>query len=104
MNDFNFSVLKGLVITKITGGVGDDDMIFNIKGGKKYRLYYQGDCCATCSIEDIAGELDDLLNSPILLAEEVFNCEKNPEGVTLKYQDSFTWTFYKLSTIKGSVT
>ena len=45
----------------------------------------------------------DLVGSEILLAEEVSSGE-NPDGVTVEYQDSFTWTFYKLSTIKGSVT
>ena len=55
---------------------------------------------------DIVGDLDDLLDTPILLAEEVTNeHEINPPGVTIpEYQDSFTWTFYKLATIKGYVT
>ena len=41
-----------------------------------------------------------------MLAEEVTNEQDvNPEGVKVpEYQDSFTWTFYKLATIKGSVT
>lgn len=104
MDDLQFSVLEGLVITKITGSVGDDEMTFEIEGGRTFRLYYEADCWATCIIEDIAGDLDDLLNSPIFLAEEVSNSRENPEGVSFEYQDSFTWTFYKLSTIKGSVT
>jgi len=54
---------------------------------------------------DINGDLEDLIGSEILLAEEVTNENENPEGVEVpKYQESFTWTFYKLSTIKGSVT
>ncbi len=38
-----------------------------------------------------------------MIAEEASSCE-NPPNVTPDYQDSFTWTFYKMSTIKGSVT
>jgi hypothetical protein len=55
---------------------------------------------------DIVGDLEDLIGYPILLAEEVTNdSDVNPPGVEIpEYQDSFTWTFYKLATIKGSVT
>lgn len=55
---------------------------------------------------DIAGDFQDLLGSPVLLAEEVISDNETPEGVKPQDQadDSFTWTFYKLSTIKGSVT
>jgi len=54
---------------------------------------------------DIAGDINDLIGSPILLAEVVTNENENPPGVEiLEYQESFTWTFYKLSTKKGSVT
>lgn len=55
---------------------------------------------------DIVGDLNDLIGSPILLAEEVINEQDvNPDGVTVpEFQDSFTWTFYKLATVKGYVT
>ena len=40
------------------------------------------------------------------MAEEVTNEQDiNPNGVDIpEFQDSFTWTFYKLATIKGYVT
>ena len=49
---------------------------------------------------------DDLVGTPILMAEEVTNEPNvNPEGVPIpEYQDCFTWTFYKFATIKGYVT
>ena len=58
------------------------------------------------TIEDIVGDLSDLVESPILMAEEATNANnENPEGVPQKlYQESFTWTFYKLATVKGYVT
>jgi hypothetical protein len=54
------------------------------------------------TVEDIVGDLGDLIGEPILIAEEVTSNE-NPEGVTKEYQDSFTWTFYKFATRKGYV-
>ena len=55
---------------------------------------------------DIVGDLQDLIGYPLLMAEEVTNAQdENPSGVEVPdYQDSFTWTFYKLATIKGYVT
>lgn len=55
---------------------------------------------------DIVGDLDDLIDTPILLAEEVTNerCVNPPGAKIPDNQDSFTWTFYKLATIKGYVT
>lgn len=81
----------------------NDELIFELEDGDKYKLYHSQDCCESVSIEDIIGDLDDLIGSPILLAEEVSSNE-NPPDIKKEYQDSFTWTFYKLSTNKGSVT
>lgn len=55
---------------------------------------------------DVAGDVEDLIGNPLLLAEEVTHINETPEeaeGIAEPYE-SFTWTFYKLSTIKGSVT
>jgi uncharacterized protein YegJ (DUF2314 family) len=81
----------------------DKALVFTLDTGEKYKLYHDQDCCESVFIEDIVGDLDDLIGVPILMAEEATN-SKNPEGVEFPDQDSFTWTFYKLATIKGSVT
>jgi len=102
-----FGSLKGKTLIKILGAVGDKEMIFVTTEGEKYKLFHDQDCCEEVSIEDIAGEISDLIDSPILLAEEVVHDQDTtPEGVTPpdNQDDSFTWTFYKLSTIKGSLT
>lgn len=96
-----FSELLGKTVTKILDS--PDEIYFYCDDGTEYRQVYYPDCCATCSVEEIHGDLEDLVNYTILLAEQVTSHD-NPEGVVKKYQDSFTWTFYKLSTIKGSVT
>ena len=104
-NEINFDALKGKTIVKITGEKGDEEMVFHINNGDKYRLIYHHDCCASCSIEDICGDLDDLIGNPVLVAEESDNRETNPDGTKRESpSDSFTWVFYKLDTIKGGVT
>ena len=81
--------------------VGEDSLVFKCKEGTFTFEHYQ-DCCESVTIEDVVGDFNDLLNEPMLLAEEVTSHE-NPEGVTKPYQDSFTWTFYKFATRKGYV-
>lgn len=107
-NDFYgneiFSSMKGKIISSIVGEIGDEEMIFTTNNGEKLILYYEHDCCASCEINDICGDITDVIGSPILIAE-VVTSDENPEGIEIEFQDySFTWTFYKLDTIKGGVT
>lgn len=102
--EVKFSALVGLTLVEIGGAKkGSETIEFKTLTGEFFELTYFPDCCANCRVEDICGDINDIIGSPILLAEEVFS-HKNPEGIIPEYQDSFTWTFYKLSTIKGSVT
>jgi hypothetical protein len=82
---------------------GEDEIIFTLATGERYRLYHSQDCCESVTIEDISGDLADLEGSPLLMAEETTS-DQNPEDIKKEYQDSFTWTFYKFATIKGYVT
>lgn len=105
-DDFDFKELTGKTLTSIKGKKYDEIMMFKTSDDEEYALQYDPDCCASCSIEEIVGNLDDIIGSPILLAEEVTHSNEHPDGVKSveEYEESFTWTFYKLSTIKGSVT
>ncbi len=99
-----FSVLVGKTIEAISGAVGDDSMEFQCTDGTHYKLYHYQDCCECVSIEDICGELSDLIGSPILVAE-VSTSGEDPPGVQMgEWRESYTWTFYKLDTAKGGVT
>lgn len=79
----------------------DDRLVFITTTGKRYIMYHDQDCCEDVYIEDIVGDLDDLIGSPIITAREDFNVPSEPmrDG-----EESWTWTFYNLATIKGSVT
>lgn len=87
------------------GKIGDDSWTIYTKEGNTYTFYHEQDCCETVSIDDIVGDLSDLLDTPLLLAEEVSDTpDTDSQGNPPSEYESFTWTFYKFSTIKGSVT
>lgn len=81
---------------------GQDDVVyFRSTGGTAWRMYHRQDCCESVTIEDICGDLNDLVGSPILMAEESSNGDDPPD---ICEPESYTWTFYKFATAKGYVT
>ena len=98
-----FEELLGKTLTKILRTQDEDDKLeFFCSDGSVYEQYHKQDCCESVYIEDICGDLEDLIGNPILFAESVSSCEDIKELPST--EESFTWTFYKLATIKGSVT
>jgi hypothetical protein len=98
-----FSDLLGKILTKIDQE--SDKLTFHTVEGETFILFHSQDCCENVSIEDIEGDLNDLLYSTILQAEEVSDDDDFEENFKFEYQpESHTWTFYKLATIKGYVT
>jgi len=93
----DFSILKGKIISKIENN-NYDEILITLDNGEKYKLYHDQNCCESVSIESIDGDLKDLIGNPLLIAEEVSNEDNTVQD------EHHTWTFYKLSTIKGSVT
>jgi hypothetical protein len=79
--------------------VDEEENIIYFYGTKNFKMYHEQDCCEDVSVEDIVGDINDLIGNPILLAEEV-----TEEGEGEVEYGTCTWTFYKLSTVKGSVT
>jgi hypothetical protein len=97
-------ILKGKTLKKIEQKTkyGGDELVFETIDGNKYKLFHDQDGCESVYIEDICGDLDNLIGEPLLIAEERSNGDANSE--LEKCETSFTWTFYELATIKGSVT
>ncbi len=92
-----FDSLIGKTITRIDGRVQGQKITFYCNDGSEYTQYHDQDCCEYVSVEDIIGELDDLIGSPILMAEEATKDDSNADEAGM-------WTFYKLATVKGYVT
>ena len=89
--------------------VDEDSIKFVREDGHIYVMKHEQDCCESVYIEDINGDLNDLVGSPILIAEE--SCSTNDDEILEEgsessedYRDeSFTWTFYRFATVKGFV-
>ena len=75
------------------------------KNGDIYRMFHMQECCEDVRIEEIDGDINWLINAPIVEAAEETNTDNpkaiDPDNPENKYH---TWTFYKFSTRKGSVT
>jgi hypothetical protein len=68
-----FAALVGKTLTKIDGGKDSDMLTFHTTEGETYKMYHSQSCCETVYLEDVAGELSDLIGSPIIRAEENSN-------------------------------
>lgn len=104
-----FDTLVGKTIVGIEGEVGDEELILACSDGTTYRMCHYQDCCERVQVEDICGDLLDLIGSPILRAEESTSKDIDPpdyqpndEGYN--YRESFRWTFYKIDTVRGGIT
>lgn len=103
MSEVGFSDLVGKTILEIDGlSLGKDRVEIRCADGSNYVMYHSQDCCEGVDIDDVVGDVADLIGSQILLAEET--TDSQTPKIDAYNPDSFTWTFYKLSTIKGSVT
>ena len=125
MSTVTMKDLEGLVFKTVEHaelGRGDE-LHFTTHDGQLYNMHHQQDCCENVYIDDIIGDLQDLINTPILSAREasdsdcteaqrdvmddeefvmhkLITFDDDPSGT----EESETWTFYLFRTIKGSVT
>ena len=97
-----FEDLLGHTCTSVVN-INDDEIQFHLTDGRAFKLYHYQDCCEVVYVDDICGDLNDLVGSPLTMAEK----PSSQDGFEIPkpgYEgDSVTWTFYKLATIKGYV-
>ena len=90
--------MVGKVFTRVSGSVGDGELVFE-NATERFVFFHQQDCCESVDINDIVGDLQDLVGEPLLMAEEV----SGYIGPEPEYHDSYTYTFYKFATRRGYV-
>lgn len=91
----NISDIVGKTPTSITEEADEIIMVFDDETACKF--YHEQDCCEYVRIEDVNGDWEDLIGTPLLVAEE-------REGNTGESGwDHYTWTFYTFRSVKGSV-
>jgi hypothetical protein len=122
----DFDTLVGETLSEIRIDESKEYIVFVTDNGEVFKMFHPQFCCEIVQLEDVVGDIEDIIGSPILMAEEVSNngegrTDRNfkegdaerikvgywPKGVdkpTDRAPDSYTWTFYKLGTIKGTVT
>ena len=90
-NHVGIEDLLGKKVTKIVGGAQyDTEIKFYTECGYVYTMYHDQDCCESVSVEDISGDLQDLVGREIVEASEF--SQDNPHA-----SESGTWTFYKIN-------
>ena len=94
----DFADLIGESISRIEGLEKDsDEVLFFCESGKVFCMLHEQDCCESVYIQDVEGDLTDLLRSNVVIAEEASNdSEETPDG-------SQTWTFYRIQAAAGMV-
>lgn len=107
MSNDPLHALVGKTVTRIRRS--EDLLIFYTQEGPVYVMHHDQDCCENVIIEDIEGDLEDLLG----LIVQAETCSSGFEQALrvaapekLKSEvgaDSFTWTFYRISSNKGGV-
>ena len=100
--------LIGLTLNRIEGCLPDsDEVTFYSECGQQFRMYHEQDCCETVLLNDIEGDVDDLIGSPIVVAELVSDAAQQALKLLIPFPDRdgdcVQWTFYRLATAKGWV-
>lgn len=101
------SHLIGLTLKEVTVNKQDDVITYTSECGQQFRMLHHNDCCETVYIEDVEGDINDLIGSPILVAETVQDAMQQAMNLIIplpeKNGQCEQWTFYRLATAKGWV-
>ena len=98
-NDF-FKTLTNKKIVDVRGLTrGSDYISILFSDGDAIKFYHSQDCCESVEVDDVYGCEDDLIDAILYDIELVQSNDRRKD----KYDESYTWSFYKFRTSKGYV-
>lgn len=97
VNEVEFCDLSGQFVRGIIEARQDGFIVF-LTDEHVFFLEHDQECCESVYIEDIIGDLSELVGQKIVSAEDVYS-----DGTTENVECS-TWSFYKIQGEKDSVT
>lgn len=96
----DFSKLVGRTLTGIVVGEESSFIEFHTQEGDVYVMWHIQDCCECVWLEDVVGDLKDLLGSPVVVAR-LASEGRNKGG---EWDAVEGWAFYQIATQRGWVT
>ena len=105
----DLQALKGKTIKTVLGLKEEsEEIIFTFTDGYILSMSHDQDCCEFVRVYDICGDASDLEGGIVIdFREDIgdnFESEEYKNGEYGEYYDeSSTWTFYNITTSKGSV-
>ncbi len=101
--ELGVGTLLGKTLIGVDVSEGREVVEFTTDDDRVYQMFHKPDGCEDVWVESIEGDLQDLIGSPIILADESTSGEAQPGQALAPYTGSFTWTFYRLATARGFV-
>lgn len=102
--DVELSELVGKKLTEVRGiEQYSDEVRFFTECGEEYLFHHDQDCCESVRLEDFEAGHDDFVGATVLSAEEVSSDGAKSPYEDSDWEDSYTWTFYKIETDKGEI-
>jgi hypothetical protein len=74
-----FETLVGKTLKNTYYDKGSEQIVFVTDDDETYVLFHKQSCCESVTVEDICGDLDDLIGSTIIKAE-LYTQEKDSES------------------------
>ena len=98
----DIQVLVGKTVRSIVGTEQySEKIIFDCGEHGLFEMLHMQDCCENVRLEDVTGDVEDLIDTPIIEASERSN---STDPAAPGSDESWTWTFYVLATKNGTVT
>ncbi|MGX1022511.1 hypothetical protein AB7M33_005187 [Pseudomonas sp. Y3 TE3536] len=99
-----FDQLIGITLSEVLQAEKGSSMITLLAAcGRLFRMHHYDLCSEEVSLDDVEGDISDIVGSPITLAEKSTSPDTPDDVQDRLTQLSQTWTFYRIGTVKGMV-